>query len=64
MVPVTLLPAETGIEPGKLQVSKSAVLVGTGSHAVQLQQVKPAGRNWMKAADWARGLHAPELRFD
>lgn len=43
-------------EPGRLVVSKQQVLVGTGTTAVELDQVKPPGKGWMPAADWARGL--------
>ena len=32
-----------------------SVLVGTGSHAVELTKVQPAGKKMMAAADWARG---------
>jgi len=44
------------VEPGRLLVSKQQVLVGTGTTAVALDQVKPPGKGWMSAADWARGL--------
>ncbi|HWS57367.1 MAG TPA: methionyl-tRNA formyltransferase [Actinotalea sp.] len=43
------------LPPGRLDVGRTTVLVGTGSHAVQLDQVAPAGRSWMPATDWARG---------
>jgi methionyl-tRNA formyltransferase len=55
--PVT--PVEADIEPGRLEVTKSAVLVGTAVGAVRLGQVKPHGRRQMAAADWARGVHFP-----
>ena len=32
------------------------MLVGTGSHAVSLGEVRPAGKRPMPAADWARGV--------
>ncbi|WP_394160614.1 methionyl-tRNA formyltransferase [Galactobacter valiniphilus] len=48
-----LAPGELRVEPGK----RPLVLVGTGSHAVALGQVQPAGKKMMAAADWARGLH-------
>jgi methionyl-tRNA formyltransferase len=44
------------LTPGTIAVGKSAVLVGTGSWAVALGKVQPAGRRAMPAADWARGL--------
>ncbi len=40
---------------GTVRVTKRAVFVGTGSVPVQLEQVQPAGKNVMAAADWARG---------
>lgn len=49
------------LSPGELQVSRTAVLVGTGSVAVELGEVRPEGRAAMPAADWMRGLH-PEPR--
>ena len=49
---------------GHLQISKKDVLVGTGSHCVRLTQVKPQGKAWMDATDWARGLRDVSPRFD
>ena len=58
LVPCTdvtdLAPGEVRIEPGK----KPRVLVGTGSHAVELGLVQPPGKKMMNAADWARGILA------
>ncbi|MEI2809899.1 MAG: methionyl-tRNA formyltransferase [Nocardioides sp.] len=42
--------------PGGVSVSKSEVLVGTGSQPVRLGWVQPPGKRAMPAADWARGL--------
>lgn len=53
------LTSETQLTPGELAISKSEVLVGTGSSAIRLGEVRPAGRKWMSAADWARGLRQP-----
>ena len=53
--PVLPRPDCTGIAPGHLDVARSAVVVGTGTHAVQLGDVQPHGRRSMPAADWARG---------
>jgi methionyl-tRNA formyltransferase len=47
-----LAPGEIQVLPGKQPV----VLVGTGSHAVRLGTVQPAGKKPMAAAEWARGL--------
>lgn len=43
------------LAPGELRATKREVLVGTGSGALRLGQVAPAGKNWMDAAAWARG---------
>ncbi|MCY7394530.1 MAG: methionyl-tRNA formyltransferase [Nocardioides sp.] len=45
----------TGLAPGELDVAKNAVLVGTGSTAVLLGELKAVGKKQMAAADWARG---------
>jgi methionyl-tRNA formyltransferase len=55
--PVT--PVEADLAAGSLEVTKSAVLVGTAGAAVRLGEVKPHGRRQMAAADWARGVHFP-----
>jgi methionyl-tRNA formyltransferase len=34
--------------------------VGTGSHAVELTRIQPAGKKMMAAADWARGMASLE----
>jgi len=54
--PVALTTDSQHFEPGSLQVSKSAVLVGTATHAVKLGTVQATGKRPMPAADWARGL--------
>ena len=52
------------LEPGELQVAKSAVLVGTGSYAVSLGDVVPQGKRPMDAASWARGVRpSPDDRL-
>jgi methionyl-tRNA formyltransferase len=43
------------LAPGELAVTRSQVLVGTGSHALELGQVAAAGKGWMTADAWARG---------
>lgn len=52
--PVTVTDEE--LPPGGLVVRKNDVLVGTGTHAVRLGDVKAFGKKQMPAADWARGL--------
>ncbi|WP_285724251.1 methionyl-tRNA formyltransferase [Psychromicrobium xiongbiense] len=54
--PVILRPDSRGLKPGELAVVNGAALVGTGSHAVQLITVQPAGKKMMSAADWLRGM--------
>ncbi len=56
LTPVTLRPDVTSLAPGQLRVEPDGVLVGTGSHAVELAMVQPAGKKPMQASDWARGL--------
>lgn len=58
--PVELHPDVTDLEPGHVTVQGNAVLVGTGSHAVRLGRIQPAGKKMMPSADWARGLATPE----
>lgn len=48
-------PDRTDLAPGELAVGRAEVLAGTGSHAVELGEVAPAGRSWMAADAWARG---------
>jgi len=54
--PVRLRQDQDGLAPGQVLAGKAGVLVGTGSCAVELGQVQPAGKKMMAAADWARGL--------
>ncbi|PKH41463.1 methionyl-tRNA formyltransferase [Nocardioides alpinus] len=42
--------------PGVLEVTKNAVLVGTGTTPLRLGEVKAFGKKQMPAADWARGV--------
>ena len=44
------------LPPGTLEVTKSAVRVGTGTRALELGQVQAQGKKPMAAADWARGV--------
>ena len=53
--PVRLRPDVTTLAPGALALHGKSVLVGTGSHAVELTRIQPAGKKMMAAADWARG---------
>jgi methionyl-tRNA formyltransferase len=47
----------TELAPGEMRVEKTRVLVGCGdARAVELGEVRPAGKRPMAAADWARGV--------
>jgi methionyl-tRNA formyltransferase len=54
--PVTVSDDRDSLEPGILEVTKSAVYVGTATGPVRLGDVKPFGKKQMPAADWARGV--------
>ena len=58
--PVALRPDIKDLPPGNIRVDGKSVLVGTGSHAVELGRIQPAGKKMMSSADWARGLATPE----
>ena len=67
LFPLTPLPGACELEPGRIEVDKRGMLVGTGSgHAVRLGEVQPQGRRQMGAADWARGLRLADgdARFE
>jgi methionyl-tRNA formyltransferase len=53
--PVLLRPEATVLQPGQLALDGKSVLVGTGSHPVELTRIQPSGKKMMTAADWARG---------
>lgn len=55
--PVALEHETWDLAPGQVRATKHQVLVGTGSHAVRLGRVAPAGKPWMDADAWARGAH-------
>lgn len=62
--PVMIVADHDPLPPGALEVTKNAVLVGTGTDPVRLGQVKAFGKREMAAADWARGAgfgDAPRL---
>lgn len=58
--PVRLRPDVSQLAPGAVSVDGKSVLVGTGSHAVELTRIQPAGKKMMAAADWARGMASLE----
>ncbi|KRF04581.1 methionyl-tRNA formyltransferase [Arthrobacter sp. Soil782] len=62
---VVLLHPDIGeIPSGRVRERDGAVLVGTGSHAVQLTEVQPAGRSMLAAAEWFRGTRREDLIFE
>jgi methionyl-tRNA formyltransferase len=58
--PVRLRPDVPDLAPGSVELSGKIVLVGTGSHAVELTRIQPSGKKMMAAADWARGMASLE----
>lgn len=61
---VMLRPELVEIPPGALVEREGAVLIGTGSHAVQLTEVQPAGRTMLAAPEWFRGARREDLVFE
>jgi methionyl-tRNA formyltransferase len=54
-------PADLGA--GELEIGRAAVLVGTATYPVELTEVQAAGKPWMRASDWARGLRSTVSRL-
>jgi methionyl-tRNA formyltransferase len=61
--PPTPAPAQPRLDPGQVEVTKTAVYVGTGTHPVQLTEVQAPGKPRMPATDWARGQRARPARL-
>jgi len=58
-------PEVTDLAPGRVRAGTGGgPLVGTGSHALELRQVQPAGRKMMAGPDWARGLAREAVVFE
>ena len=53
--PVAMVPDGPALDAGELRVDSGDVLVGTANGPVRLDEVQPAGRRMLPAADWARG---------
>ncbi|WP_305094934.1 methionyl-tRNA formyltransferase [Prescottella sp. R16] len=51
--PVELV--EETLPPGRIEVRKNGMYIGTSTTAVRLGQVQPQGKKQMAAVDWARG---------
>lgn len=62
--PVLLRPDVRDLPPGAASERDGTVLVGTGSHAVQLTEVQPAGRTKLAASEWFRGARREDLVFE
>jgi methionyl-tRNA formyltransferase len=58
--PVVLRTEAPPQKPGQVLLDGKRVLVGTGSHPVELTRMQPSGKKMMAAADWARGQAALE----
>ncbi|GAA2207194.1 methionyl-tRNA formyltransferase [Nonomuraea monospora] len=58
--PVRVVPGER-LAAGEIVASKTSVLVGTASDAVELGEVQPQGKRLMGAVEWARGVR-PESK--
>jgi len=58
--PVTVAADRDPLPPGRLEVTKNAVHVGTATDPVRLGDVKAFGKRQMPAADWARGVRVAD----
>jgi methionyl-tRNA formyltransferase len=58
--PVSIVDGGESLAPGHIAVQRKRVLVGTGTVAVALGEVRAAGKRAMPALDWARGVR-PEM---
>jgi methionyl-tRNA formyltransferase len=56
-------PEEPPLPAGQAALRGKRVLVGTGTHPLELRTVQPAGKRPMPAADWWRGLADAEVVF-
>ncbi len=55
-------PAEDATQPpGIIRPDGNRILVGTGTHALELLAVQPAGKKPMNALDWWRGIATTEV---
>lgn len=52
------------LPPGRLELIDRTVVVGTSAGTVALDEVQPAGKGRMAAADWWRGLRVDSLSVD
>lgn len=54
--------AHIALRPGEIATAGRDILIGTGTEAIVVDRVQPAGRQAMTAGDWWRGLRTLELR--
>jgi methionyl-tRNA formyltransferase len=50
------------LEPADLEIRDGELVVGTGTGALRLDEVQPAGKRRMSGADFARGLRLPQRK--
>ncbi len=62
LAPVTIN-REVQLSPGVISLIHKKVLVGSSTYTLELTQVKPAGKKFMNATDWLRGLRTEAVRF-
>ncbi len=62
LAPVTIN-REVQLDPGVISLIHKKVLVGSSTYTLELTQVKPAGKKFMNATDWLRGLRTEAVRF-
>ncbi|WP_157244647.1 methionyl-tRNA formyltransferase [Nonomuraea typhae] len=58
--PVRPRPEAESLAPGLIAATKREVLVGTGTHPVELGEVQAQGKRQMSAVEWARGSRLDE----
>ncbi len=63
LAPVKLVPEVTHLTAGQLAFVDGQVYVGTGSHAVELDQIQLPGKTFTAANNWARNLKS-DLVFE
>ncbi len=63
IAPVALRPDVTHLAVGDVTFSRDGALVGTGTHAVELDMVQAPGKPWTRAIDWGRGLRTDVARL-
>ncbi|ALE77727.1 methionyl-tRNA formyltransferase [Pseudonocardia alni] len=54
---------EVELAPGELRVERRRVLAGTATVPVELGEVKPKGKRFMPAPDWARGARIDGVEY-